>query len=245
MTRDNELIPAHWRLPTAVYNSRNPRMLRSLITPALGLLPAAPPHAICPTPPTGATPETQLAEKIAAITGPGVIALEVTNSSSLSSSDAEQIRRGLDRVAGGFRRADLRARPVRRHGACHALAESAKLRLGRRNPASGQRHQRRHRFHAAPARLRHQSTQRSPAHRCTRRSLSRSPTRSSTPLFSKAIRGACWCSAKTPSPFMNSKTATGCKDNRSPSTTTTLSRATFAEESFFAKIICSTPTSPA
>ena len=40
-------------------------------------------------------PEVQLAEKIATTTGPGVIALEVTNSSSLSSSDAEQIRRAL------------------------------------------------------------------------------------------------------------------------------------------------------
>jgi hypothetical protein len=40
-------------------------------------------------------PEAQLSEKIAAITGPGVIALDVVNRSSISSADAEQIRREL------------------------------------------------------------------------------------------------------------------------------------------------------
>ena len=40
-------------------------------------------------------PESQLAEKIAAITGPGVIALEITNRSSISSADVEAIRRSL------------------------------------------------------------------------------------------------------------------------------------------------------
>ena len=39
--------------------------------------------------------EAQLAEKIAAITGPGVVALEVTNRSSISPSEADEIRRGL------------------------------------------------------------------------------------------------------------------------------------------------------
>ena len=40
-------------------------------------------------------PESQLAQKISAVTGPGVIALDVTNRSSISSPDAEQVRRAL------------------------------------------------------------------------------------------------------------------------------------------------------
>jgi hypothetical protein len=40
-------------------------------------------------------PEAQLSEKIAAVTGPGVIALDVVNRSSISSADAEQVRREL------------------------------------------------------------------------------------------------------------------------------------------------------
>jgi hypothetical protein len=40
-------------------------------------------------------PEEQLARKIAAATGPGAVALEVVNRSSLSRSDVEGIRRGL------------------------------------------------------------------------------------------------------------------------------------------------------
>jgi len=40
-------------------------------------------------------PESQLAQKIAAMTGPGVIALDLANRSSISSPDAEQVRRGL------------------------------------------------------------------------------------------------------------------------------------------------------
>ena len=39
--------------------------------------------------------EAQLTDKIAAITGPGVVALEVTNRSSISPSEVEQIHRGL------------------------------------------------------------------------------------------------------------------------------------------------------
>ena len=40
-------------------------------------------------------PEAQLAEKIAAVTGPGVIALNVENRSSIPTSDVEQIQRDL------------------------------------------------------------------------------------------------------------------------------------------------------
>ncbi len=46
-------------------------------------------------------PETQLADKIAAISGPGVIALDVVNRSSISSAEAEQIRRELTSLLAG------------------------------------------------------------------------------------------------------------------------------------------------
>jgi hypothetical protein len=41
------------------------------------------------------TPEEQLARKIAATTGPGAVALDVMNRSSLSRTDVEEIRRGI------------------------------------------------------------------------------------------------------------------------------------------------------
>jgi hypothetical protein len=41
------------------------------------------------------TPEEQLARKIAAATGPGAVALDVANKSSLSRAEADEIRRGL------------------------------------------------------------------------------------------------------------------------------------------------------
>lgn len=45
-------------------------------------------------------PEEQLAAKIAAVTGPGAVAVEVNNRSSLSKNDVETIRRGiLDRLS--------------------------------------------------------------------------------------------------------------------------------------------------
>lgn len=40
-------------------------------------------------------PEGQLARKIAAVTGPGAVALDVANKSSLSAADGDEIRRGL------------------------------------------------------------------------------------------------------------------------------------------------------
>src|SRR6266568_7506521 len=40
-------------------------------------------------------PETQLAQKISAVTGPGVITLNVTNRSSISSPEVEEIRHGI------------------------------------------------------------------------------------------------------------------------------------------------------
>jgi len=51
------------------------------------------------------TPETQLVGKIAAATGPGVIALEINNRSSISSAEVEAIRRALisDLASSGIR----------------------------------------------------------------------------------------------------------------------------------------------
>src|SRR5580658_3921383 len=47
-------------------------------------------------------PEEQLARKIAAATGPGAVALDVSNKSSLSRTDAEEIRRGLTSELGAL-----------------------------------------------------------------------------------------------------------------------------------------------
>ena len=81
------------RIP--VYNSRNPEMFASScvlwvrcllflwISSQVGLASE------------WQKPETQLAQKIAAVTGPGVVALNVTNRSSISSPDVEEIRHGL------------------------------------------------------------------------------------------------------------------------------------------------------
>ena len=85
---------SHHRLTdTAVYNSRNLTMFQ---TSRLRWLCCV--LLLCSTSAFAAdwrVPETQMAEKISAITGPGVIALEVSNRSSISSSDVDQIRRGI------------------------------------------------------------------------------------------------------------------------------------------------------
>jgi hypothetical protein len=78
----------------AVYNARNPEMFcsSSRVRWAWCLLLLFSPVA------RGADwrrPEAQLAEKIVVITGPGVVALELTNHSSITPSEADQIRRGL------------------------------------------------------------------------------------------------------------------------------------------------------
>ncbi len=100
MARDNELTTAHWPLATAVYNARNPEMLRSSprVRWAWCLLLLFSQFARAAD---WRRPESQLAEKIVAITGPGLIALDVSNLSSIDPSDVEQIRRGLaDLLAG-------------------------------------------------------------------------------------------------------------------------------------------------
>src|SRR5713226_1932356 len=84
----------HWQLATKIYNARNPEMLCSSprVRWAWCLL-------LLFTQVARASDwrrtEAQLAEKIAAISGPGVVALEVTNRSSISPADADEIRRGL------------------------------------------------------------------------------------------------------------------------------------------------------
>jgi hypothetical protein len=94
MPPDNELITARCPLATAVYNARNPEMLCSsrCVRWLWYLLLLFSQAAIASD---WRQPESQLAEKIAAITGPGVVALEVTNRSSISPAEADQIRRGL------------------------------------------------------------------------------------------------------------------------------------------------------
>jgi hypothetical protein len=84
----------HCQLATAVYNLRNPEMLvpssrvRWVLCLLLLFLQIA--HAS-----DWHQPEAQLAQKIVAVTGPGVIALEVNNRSSITASDVEIIRREL------------------------------------------------------------------------------------------------------------------------------------------------------
>ena len=81
--------------PTPVYNARNPEMFpssRVLWASCLLFLWITSQSAFASD---WQRPESQLAQKIAAVTGPGVIALNVTNRSSISLPDVEKIRRGL------------------------------------------------------------------------------------------------------------------------------------------------------
>jgi hypothetical protein len=80
----------------AVYNARIPNML---IAPSRFTRAAAVLVALLCLPMLWGTdwkaPQEQLAGKIGAVTGPGAIALEVTNRSSLSPADVDRIREGL------------------------------------------------------------------------------------------------------------------------------------------------------
>ncbi len=76
--------------PAPVYNARNSEMLscsRVLRACCLLFLWISSPAAAASD---WQRPETQLAQKIAAVTGPGVIALNLTNRSSISSADVEE-----------------------------------------------------------------------------------------------------------------------------------------------------------
>ena len=88
MSRHYKLITDHCPLATAVYNARNPEMLcfPSRVRWAWCLLLLVTSAAWAAD---WRRPEAQLAEKIAAVTGPGVVALELTNRSSLSASEVE------------------------------------------------------------------------------------------------------------------------------------------------------------
>jgi len=81
----------------AVYNARIPHMRASSSRFALAawLFALMLIHAPLLLANDWRVPEEQLARKIAAATGPGAIALDVVNRSSLSRADVEEIRRGL------------------------------------------------------------------------------------------------------------------------------------------------------
>jgi hypothetical protein len=81
----------------AVYNARIPHMRASSsrLPRAACLLVLMLTHAPVILASDWRAPEEQLARKIAAATGPGAVALDIANRSSLSRADVEEIRRGL------------------------------------------------------------------------------------------------------------------------------------------------------
>jgi hypothetical protein len=95
MAGDHECSSMERHKPCPVYNARNSEMLspsRVLWACCLLFLWISSQAAAASD---WQRPEAQLAQKIAAATGPGVIALDVTNRSSISSPDVEEIRRAL------------------------------------------------------------------------------------------------------------------------------------------------------
>lgn len=85
---------ANAHMQTSGYNSRNPQMMRpsSRLRWALRLCVLFSQLSFAGD---WHDPVSQLAAKITAATGPGVVALEVNNRSSITSADAEEIRREL------------------------------------------------------------------------------------------------------------------------------------------------------
>jgi hypothetical protein len=85
----------------AVYNARIPHMCASssrfLCTLVLMLM-----HVPMIMASDWRAPEDQLARKIAAATGPGTVALDVVNRSSLSRTDVDEIRRGVNTALAGL-----------------------------------------------------------------------------------------------------------------------------------------------
>jgi hypothetical protein len=94
LTANSKSAPDHCPLTTGIYNSRNPEMFlpSSRVRWACCVL-------LCLSAVANAAdwrqPESELAQKIASITGPGVIALDITNRSSISAPEVEQIRRSV------------------------------------------------------------------------------------------------------------------------------------------------------
>lgn len=86
----------------AVYNSPNPDMFASRLRWLWCVVVVLSQLALAAD---WRAPKAQLADEIAAITGPGVIALEISNRSSISSADVEAIRRSLisDLASAGVR----------------------------------------------------------------------------------------------------------------------------------------------
>src|SRR6266567_7055023 len=81
--------------PTPVYNSRNSEMLSCSRVLRAGCLLFLWISSQAAAAADWQRTEAQLAQKVAAVTGPGVIALNLTNQSSISSADVEEIRRAL------------------------------------------------------------------------------------------------------------------------------------------------------
>ena len=79
------------RCSLGIYNSRNPEMFPSCLRWLASVLLLLQ----CAFASDWRIPEAQLADKIAAITGPGVIALNLDNRSSISSADIDSIRHRL------------------------------------------------------------------------------------------------------------------------------------------------------
>jgi hypothetical protein len=77
---------------SAVYNARNPAMSLFSCLRWLCVLIVFPGMTLAAD---WRAPEAQLAEKIASVTGPGVIALQVNNGSSIPPAEVEAIRHGL------------------------------------------------------------------------------------------------------------------------------------------------------
>src|SRR5438874_777154 len=79
------------RCSLGIYNARNPEMFPSCLRWHASVLLLLQ----CAFASDWRIPEAQLADKIAAITGPGVIALNPDNRSSISSADIDSIRHRL------------------------------------------------------------------------------------------------------------------------------------------------------
>ena len=99
----NEGIPGSGQ--AAIYNSRVPYMFTAysrLGGIAFSLLFIAVSFAQFSVAADWSAPEKELAQKIVAVTGPGAVALEVTNRSSLRGAEVDQIRFGLQAQMAGM-----------------------------------------------------------------------------------------------------------------------------------------------
>ena len=123
----------------AVYNSRNPEMLTPLrrsgralsrIALLLALFVVASGHALATD---WKIPEQQLAQKIVAATGPGAVAFQMTNRSSLSKKELDDIRQRSENPPYGGWSPNRKYGTIRGDRACLILGKLAELCLGRRD----------------------------------------------------------------------------------------------------------------